>query len=338
MSVARIMQSVIKITLLPSYNFYGLDVKRFSLQAGEELGIRVGKELFILSKDEDGKISLFKGLRKEPLPRNDENHFIIENKIKNYLVWIYPTENGIEIGGGNADGGVTVFGRHVVGDIVKSRNKAKEEKFNPFNYHQIGSLYDPSFGHIINGGVYFTDSSNGIKGPILDVDFEKDVELRKAYESIKGETVLGKLQKEEEILEIVYNHLKRIKYLEDSPKQEKLKEIKRLVRIGPLVFRLGGICCYQAFTVCAILEKLILERHLRGKVLYAHGKGHGWPLYLSNDNQLFIVDTTQKNFLNLMKDKDRTFRGFEIKDDKEIYGRFKYADFLTPQTVFHGPK
>ncbi|MBI3591266.1 MAG: hypothetical protein HY094_07835 [Candidatus Melainabacteria bacterium] len=334
MSIARIMQSVIKTTLLPSYSFFSLDIKRFSLKAGEELGIRIGKEVFILSKDEQRKIDLFKGLRKKPLPRNDENHFIIEDKTKNYLLWVFPTEEGVQIGGGNANGGVTIFSKDVIGDIRRSKNKIREDDFTPSNHYRIGALYNPSSGHVIDGAVYFLDSSNGIKGPFLSVDFEQDVELRKAYKNIKEKIVLDELTKEEEILKTVYDYLKRIKYLEDSPKTEKLKEIKRLLRIGPLVFRLGGICCYQAFTVCAILEKLILERLLEGKIFYANGKGHGWPLYLSSNEELFIVDTTQSNFFNLTKEKDRTFYGFEEKDGKEIDGRFKYLDFLTLQTIF----
>ncbi len=338
MSIALTMQSSIKATRLPSYSFIGLDIKRFSLKAGEELGIRIGKKIFFLSKDEQGKISLFAGLRKEPVPSDDEHGFIIEDKIENHLLWISPKEDMIELGGGSANGGVTVFSKHVVGDILKHKKKIQKDEFAPLNYHQIGSLYDPSFGHVIDGGVYFTDSDKGIQGPFLKVDFEKDIELKNAYGEIKGGIVLNNLQQEKEILNIAYEHLIRIKYLNDSPQKEKLKEIKRLLRIGPLVFRLGGICCYQAFTVCAILEKLIHDRLLEGKIFYTHGNGHGWPLYLSKNEELFIIDTTQKNFFNLTQEKDRTFRGFEIKDDKEVYGRFKYLDFPTPQTLFHGPK
>ena len=190
---------------------------------------------------------------------------------------------------------------------------------------------------MINGGIYFEEVEQNIQGPFLSSDFANDVELKKTFESIKEKIVQTKL-KEEEILNTVYDHLRVIKYLYDSPRKERLKNIKRLVRIGPLVFRLGGICCYQAFTVCVILEKLLLSGDLRGKVFYANGKGHGWPLYLSKkDDNLYILDTTQGKFFNLNREKDRTFCGYEEKDGKEIYGRFKYIDYLTPQIVLYKP-
>lgn len=309
--------------LFPRYAFPGLDAVSFEIAPKEKLGIQFEGRVFLLERNEADNAFVLNSLNHEPgtTTLTSENDTFHQKSDGVNEMWMFVDEKFISVIGA----GVTIMGPNVARDVKRSKQKDEDIRA-PMGGHIISTLYDPKSGHIIDGGRLYEDSKNGIKPPFIIVDFERDEELKKSYKNITSD--LNNLD-EKTILQRVFNEFKDLKYLHDeNPLKEKLKKIKRGIRVGTLVKRLGGICCYQAYIVCAILEKLILDKHLSGKVFYGSGKDHGWPFYLSNNENVYVIDPTQKHFTNLNENPDETFCGSEKEDEKEVIKRFKYKDFL----------
>ena len=321
----------------PRYTFMGFDYVNFNLDRRQRLGIHFDKNAFLLRRNENEDHTY----RLDQLePRLEDTHTLttrdngyeLRDKSGNGFI-IFASSEGLQIIGGP---GIIISGPTVLDDVKSSKQLDKDPR-DPIGGHLITSLYNPETGHVIDGGRLYIDSKDGIKGPFIVIDFERDAELKRSYKNIVSSLGLNDPDKkqsldENTILQRVFDEFKDLKYLYDeNPLKAKLKEIKRGLRVGVLGKRLGAICCYQAYIVCATIERLIVDGYLPGKVFYGSGKDHGWPLYLSKNGHIYVIDSTQKHFTNLTEHPDETFTGIEIENNKKVKKKFKYIDFLPPE-------
>lgn len=334
-SVIKKLDFLRQSIVFPRYSFTGLDHVQLELEPKEKLGILFNDIPFLLEHNESGgdfELNSLNANGEKILLNNNSNCF--QKKVSDTKAfWIMVDGRTVFIQGT----GVLVFGQSVL-QGVKSYKQNNKGSLDPIGGHRIGTLYNPKTGHVIDGGRLYEDTENGIRPPFIVVDFERDVELKKAYKNITSDLGLedsseSQSVNEDTLLKRVYDEFKDLKYLYDcNPLKEKLKKINRGIRVGPLVSRLGGICCYQAYIVCAILEKLILNKHFSGRVFYGHAKDHSWPLYISeSNNELYILDSTQRKFANLRVNPNELFFGVEEVNGKEVEKWFKYLDFLPPE-------
>lgn len=321
--------------LLPTYTFAGVDTINVTLPPGEELEIKLGDKQYILQGLEgDPWAELHMVSPEKKLITSRESGTIILEQLvgdNKELLWIFPSQESVALGGGSSkECGIQISGLHILDDVKKDKKTGVNIRRDSDRGHMVGHLYDPNQGHIFNGGIFYsTNAEKRVEGPFLIFDFQNDVELKAMYEKVIREMGTS----EESTLKRVFDEM-QVNYLSDKFK-DKLKKLKQGIRIGPLLKRLGGICCYQAFGVCAIIEQLIVSKHLPGRIFYAGGKDHGWPLYQAKkDDQLYVLDTTQSNFVNVNENPGTTFKGVERKSKEEtIYGRFRYIDFLPTELV-----
>lgn len=149
--------------------------------------------------------------------------------------------------------------------------------------------------------------------------------FKKAFDALLNRKKDIRLTKEEftdGIIDSVFNYVKRalpydkeiIAKLEKLSKQEG-RSRSRKICLGEYLDESAGVCRHQALLAAYILEKLIKDGYLSGKVSVDRNKvkgegGHAWARYTDADNETFIIDSAQ----------DYCGR---LADAKE--GRWKYA-------------
>lgn len=324
----------------PSYSFTGIvEVLDFKTHKNDEIRIRKRNETYTLtckggqSNSKQGFELTSSDGTKQP---QESGAYVLDSD--DGVIWIRHDEEGVQIGGGSAGEDVLISRPTILTDIITMKGFAKKGDPNITQRITVGALYDPACGHIFDGTVYFLFTEEYERAPIILIDFDNDVELKKSYRKITAPFEQATLNSsdasiEKDILKRTFNEFKDTKYLDEDSYRERLRKINSGIRVGPLVKRLGGVCAYQTIAVCAIIERLIKDGHLKGKVFYGQGKRHGWPLYLSQDNVLYVVDSTQRKLVNLNAYPETQFRGIEEVDGKEEYKYFRYIDFLPAETT-----
>lgn len=75
----------------------------------------------------------------------------------------------------------------------------------------------------------------------------------------------------------------------------------------------GGVCRHQALLGAYLLEKLIRDGKIGGKVSIdrnsVQNAGHAWIRYTNSKGKVFIIDQAQK-YIGLLNDTDKNGRWF----------------------------
>ncbi|MBU4311410.1 MAG: hypothetical protein KJ706_01670, partial [Candidatus Omnitrophica bacterium] len=176
--------------------------------------------------------------------------------------------------------------------------KAQRKAIEIEGYHEIGTKFCPA-GHIIDGGV---SMGREVARETIVVDWEKDVKLRKLYEDIlKGASIteqdmelLG--TKKGGLLYRVFETVKRtIEYKNDVEGHEE----GNVILLGDTI-ETGGSCRHVGLMMAVILERMIKNGILKGKVYYLRGPAHGWAVYRTGSGE-FVVFDVQKDYLGDIK-------------------------------------
>lgn len=130
----------------------------------------------------------------------------------------------------------------------------------------------------------------------------------KAFDALLNQKNKIRLTKEEfaeGIIDSVFNYVKGslpydkgvVSKLEALSKQEG-RSLSRKICLGEYLNEAGGVCRHQALLAAYILEKLIKDGYLSGKVSVDRNKvkgegGHAWARYTDADNETFIIDSAQ---------------------------------------------
>ena len=160
---------------------------------------------------------------------------------------------------------------------------------------QIGNEYGPS-GHKIAGGM--STGRGGVNSrEIIAVDWQKDKVLREVYRRIEEKLDPSKMGKDTipfkvDYLESVYDAIHAaVQYDLSAFADKKGQE----VLIGDTLEE-GGVCRHMGIFVAALLEKLVQDGWLRGKVYYVRGIDHGWAAYQTKSGVFRVFDVAQDHF------------------------------------------
>lgn len=285
---------------LQSYSFQEpMESICFNLQAGEEIRLATLNDEYVFCKTDDSNYKLFmvQGEGNIQILPNGENIFDIG------IAKIQTNQKCIKYEGPED---LSICSNNII-ELIKAQ-KGEVHKFDLKKGHVIGSLYDPSSGHIIEGGRYPRDPKI-YKSPTetIIVDFNNDVVLKQKYNNIKEYLDFNRLP-EAEIVYRVYWEFKDTASLTDEDAL-KIGKTQSGLRIGPLLERIGGVCRHKSVAIAAILEKLIKENYLQGKIFYASGVGHAWALYRATNNNIYIIDRAQNHFTDLAYEPDAYYEG-----------------------------
>lgn len=176
----------------------------------------------------------------------------------------------------------------------------------------------------INGGVYFM---NGFEA--LVVDDSKDEKIKAVYDEVFAEVQKLKLtgfQYEKRVLKIVKKIVTRVMpYDHGDTRAEKYHQIygdNRKLLLG--LFIGAGVCRHQALLAGYVIEKLIKQNVLPGKVsvdrnwLKDDPEGHAWTRYTTQQDEVYIVDVAQ-NYLGKLSMWIRTQWPYARPDELEKY-------------------
>jgi len=195
---------------------------------------------------------------------------------------------------------------------LTSENMLKNQNLNPQFYQgrQIISR-DTS----IDKGVFV---NLGGTEEALVVDLNKDKYLQQIYSDTEQEikklnldssTIKSKSELEQQILTIVFNSVRsRIKYSKEKL-EDRLNQIKKennvetienkKIKLGYILKNNYGVCRHLCLVTGVVIEKLIKEGYLNGKVSIDRNKndeqkkGHAWCRYTSQFEGIYILDTAQ---------------------------------------------
>lgn len=191
----------------------------------------------------------------------------------------------------------------------------------------------------INGGVYFI---NGFEA--LVVDDTKDAKIKAVYEEVVAEVQKLKLtgfQYEKRVLKIVKQVVTRVMpYDYGDTRAEKYHQLygdNRKLLLG--LFIGAGVCRHQALLAGYVIEKLIEQNILTGKVsvdrnwLQNDPTGHAWTRYVTQREEVYIVDVAQ-NYFGKLSMWIRTQWPYARPDELEKY-KFvltRIQEFIKKQT------
>ncbi|MDD3375317.1 MAG: FHA domain-containing protein [Candidatus Omnitrophica bacterium] len=160
---------------------------------------------------------------------------------------------------------------------------------------EIGKQMGP-LGHLIAGGES-TGRSGRDTREVIKVDWENDEILNQIYKNAIShldkskadqDTLLYKL----DYLESVYDAVDAAIRYDEYAFSDKAGEE---VLIGETLEK-GGVCRHMGILVASVLEKMIKEGYLRGKVYYVRGPGHGWAVYQAKSGSYRVFDIAQNYF------------------------------------------
>lgn len=198
-----------------------------------------------------------------------------------------------------------------------------KKKVTPRRNHEIGTVTGKN-GHVIDNGI--STGRGGINTREIDVaNWKKDPKVPGMYRDIKTE--INRInwrnlsEEEREIIRarIVYN--KVYKDVPTNPARATFLENNyagRRMLTGDAVGAEGGVCRHQGIISTQLLEQLIKDKILRGKVFYIRGPSHGWAVYRTSTGEFYILDVAQGYFGPML---NKMFQG--------LNGVFyRYSDFL----------
>lgn len=186
--------------------------------------------------------------------------------------------------------------------------------------HEIGQKYGPH-GHIINGGV-----SHGQSGSreIIHVNWDRDEALQKFYDKILFQSgirsiavSLSGIQKGNAIRNVFSAVLWNIDRSEPAAYKLAHRYLNQKVLIGEATIGKGGACRHFGIITAAILERLIEEGYLKGKVYYVRGLGYGWAVYETSGGERWVLDAMQKDKICPMETES-----FDSAIGKQLYKQY----------------
>jgi hypothetical protein len=195
------------------------------------------------------------------------------------VLWDY-TENGIG------------YAKSLNQYRVKTNEQGKRVEY--FKGYRIISRDTP-----INGGISFTSVREGII-----VDDQKDQKIKQVYQTVLDEITNIKKRGgnyKAEILDFIYVLVGKVmptnsNKIHEAEKAGKLGEGKTIL-LGDLLG--AGVCRHQSLLVGYLIEKLINDGYLRGRVSIDRNQkkdigGHAWARYTSRAGEIAIIDVTQE--------------------------------------------
>ncbi len=155
----------------------------------------------------------------------------------------------------------------------------------------------------INKGISIGDSSR----EMIVVDDEKFPKLKKIYGDLfekRKQELIGNREREKtgtaEILDTVYRHvLDVMPYSTEIAEEIRKQVIDRKISLTVFVDKKGGQCRHQVLLAGYLIEKMISEGLLDGKVAVNRNfikiiGGHTWVKFTDENKQVYIVDPAQK--------------------------------------------
>ena len=200
-------------------------------------------------------------------------------------------------------------------------------------HFEIGQKYW-RYGHKIAGGKSVGRMSNR---EIIVVDWKRDVVLQQFYNKIKTKIekdisgrypILGEYKGA--ILNLIFDEVAKLpdeySYLDEFRGKEFL--------VGKAIEK-GGVCRHKSIIMAAIIERLLEEGVLDGKVFYVRGPGHGWVVYETNHGKLLLLDAAaQERILPLNEQQEYFFFPYDIKyvehlpeELRQVYNANKDREF-----------
>ena len=177
----------------------------------------------------------------------------------------------------------------------------------------------------INKGVFAT---LGIEEAIV-VDDEKDPHLNQTYQeliNIRKRAQERGYRFKDGLLVDIYNLVsKKIPYNLHRSEQIRVKTIDKKIILS--AFFGGGVCRHQALLTGYLIERLVREGYLKGKVsidsnqkLNSKESGHAWVRYTNSQGKIIIIDTAQ-GFLGYLEEARKNNRAwpYERPEDRGKY-------------------
>lgn len=155
----------------------------------------------------------------------------------------------------------------------------------------------------INRGISMGDS----KRELIVVDDEKFPQLKEVYEGLfkkRRQELLDKRERTKtgtaETLDLVYRYvLDLMPYDSKVAKEFSDKYADQKVSLTVFLDRKGGECRHQALLAGYLIERMVKEKLLKGKVAINRNfvkvlGGHSWVKYVDKNDETYIVDPAQK--------------------------------------------
>jgi hypothetical protein len=158
----------------------------------------------------------------------------------------------------------------------------------------------------INGGVYLSSH----KREAIVVDFEESTNLQYLYTDVlKAASKNGVVQKDK-LLEAVYDTVAQAMTENDLEKIQDIVKTKYgankdgKISLGVFLKEGMGVCTHKALACGSMIEKLIDDGYLAGKVSVDRNSmlygGHAWCRYTDAKGTVFIIDVAQ-HYLGKLK-------------------------------------
>ncbi len=176
----------------------------------------------------------------------------------------------------------------------------------------------------INGGIHFRDP----KEEIIVVDDEEDQRLLQAYQILLRE--LGDLQTKPLTTTNLIATIKSFVQFRMPYNKARVEGIvARLPKDNPSVklsdYINGGVCRHQALLTAYLLEKLISEKKIEGKVSVDRNRkkgkvGHAWARYTDSEGTIFILDPARNYYglLEAAKDNENSWPYLRPEDKNTL--------------------
>lgn len=192
----------------------------------------------------------------------------------------------------------------------------------------------------INKGVYLCADKYGVSSEACVVDDTKQPELNTCYEELRRRAENESLIKGKPInqfvldmaMDLVEEVMPYDKEKADSITAEYDSGTK--VALSSYVLEHAGVCRHQALLAGYLIEKLIDDGVLHGRVSvdrnYIPGEGgHAWVRYKNSKGKVFILDTAQ-NFRGALEDsKKKASWDYGRPSDKKWTEKIPLPKFLT---------
>jgi len=160
----------------------------------------------------------------------------------------------------------------------------------------------------INKGVYFIDSDEAVV-----VDDVNDSSLIPTYQAVLAQIEQIKREGKEpkhHMLDIVWRTVLRVMPYDHG--DVRVDEVKNRVGVGRKTylgsFMGAGVCRHQSLLAAYLLEKLVSQGYLSGKVSVdrnmnlSRTEGHAWARYTNSRGVVFILDAAQHHLGKLTVD------------------------------------
>jgi hypothetical protein len=154
-----------------------------------------------------------------------------------------------------------------------------------------------SHGHLINGHMnvsrYRTEDGREARERIV-VDISRDARLRDAVlktasMKLRYDASLSEGEKRAMLLVDAFN------VVEEGIRSNKeaFEGLDRIM-LGD-AFVEGGACRHKGLASALILEQMVLQGNLGGRVYYVRGPAHGWAVYRTREGEFIVFDPAQKD-------------------------------------------